>query len=142
MKMNDNEKSHKCNQHHGSDINSTLFEDQENEVRSQPLFTISGTYFATPNELAEHLTELDFDELKFYMFVARKTLGFHKVKSEISSKEFENHTGLNRESVKLIRESLKRKRLIDFEILPFDGEKRRSVYRLPGAEAICKNPIR
>mgnify|MGYP003596179864 CR=1 FL=1 len=133
-----NRKSRGAGDADGSHNNLTLFEDAAQEEQRQPLFNIGGTYFATPNELIEIMRDLSAEETMLYLLVLRKTFGFHKVTSEISSKEIEQNTGLNREEMKPVRDSLKSMRLIDFEVMPFDGEKRRTVYSIPGGEKICR----
>src|SRR6267154_6080582 len=87
-------------------------------------------YTQTPNDLFDHwLPFLGEAELKVLLVVMRKTLGWHKIRDEISASQLSKITGMIEETVVKAAKSLQKRGIITRQLTGPIG-KQRVVYSL------------
>jgi phage replication O-like protein O len=79
-----------------------------------PDLKISASFTPYPNEIQEALftTNLSAQESRILHFIIRKTFGWHKATDQISQRQIEKHTGIDRRSVRKILERLKKRKIL------------------------------
>ena len=82
----------------------------------------SPSYFPCPNEIVDYwLSRLTSVELRVFLFINRKTLGWHKTRDRISISQLEEATGSSRTHITEATESLQKKGLITKEVIGPEG---------------------
>ena len=79
-------------------------------------------YFQCPNELVDYwLPRLNLVELRVFLFINRKTLGWHKIKDRISLSQIQEATGSQKIHILKAIDALMQKGLISKEVIGENG---------------------